>query len=672
LTRLLGDHLASSLARIHAIWALDAIDTGRASRAAIITVLNDRDPAVASQAMRQLGTRRVLEAAEPLVAQLRHSNALVRFHAATALGRIANPATMPSLQDALNERDSFARFAVFTALNRLGRTHPQSWSAIAEGLENSNPAIREGTAFALRETYDPLLVSALSITARDRTRPSTARATALQLLAALHRKAPEWRGEWWAYHPVNSPPPAKSVAWAATPSILSVLRQQLFDPDVTVRRAAVVGLRETADPASAGVLRGLLATEEDIGLRCAIVETLGDLRDREAIPPIALLLNTPGQNRAVLASAVAAAGRIGSTEFCTALTHLPAQVGDNPQLLSRVITTLGTLKCPQAVAVVAAQVRHSDDAVRQAAFQSLARIRGPATIEALMGLLDDPSPELRRGAMAALGACKSQEAVAPLLQMYQDQGMRPDAIAALALMPDARAVDAYLDGLGGKNASSRDACRKAITAIRSQALPGIEKRLGQLSPAVIAELKKIYRDAPSARQSALFTSLARLPELADYSAFVIKNPGDPLRGKAVFIDPSGVGCAKCHAVGGQGGNVGPDLSSIGAQFSQAELIESVLYPSKSVREGYQQFTIETKDGEEWSGLLRTETNEELTLQEGNGALQRVRKADLKSRRGSSLSLMPEGLHAGLSLQEFADLIAYLESLKGQGSERRNP
>jgi hypothetical protein len=45
-------------------------------------------------------------------------------------------------------------------------------------------------------------------------------------------------------------------------------------------------------------------------------------------------------------------------------------------------------------------------------------------------------------------------------------------------------------------------------------------------------------------------------------------------------------------------------------------------------------------------------------------MKRIAKRDIKERQSSSLSLMPEGLQAALSLQEFTDLIAYLESLKG--------
>src|SRR5207247_1559291 len=106
--------------------------------------------------------------------------------------------------------------AAFTALNRIGRTQPAAWPGIVAGLASPNPRIREGTAFALRETFSESLVSALRDVASDRTRFASTREAALKSLAALHHQLPEWRGEWWAYHPAKAPPPARTVTWAGT------------------------------------------------------------------------------------------------------------------------------------------------------------------------------------------------------------------------------------------------------------------------------------------------------------------------------------------------------------------------------------------------------------------------------------------------------------------------
>jgi putative heme-binding domain-containing protein len=120
---------------------------------------------------------------------------------------------------------------------------------------------------------------------------------------------------------------------------------------------------------------------------------------------------------------------------------------------------------------------------------------------------------------------------------------------------------------------------------------------------------------------------------------------------------------RCHTVAGQGGAVGPDLTTIGAQFDRAALIDSILYPSKVVREGYQQYTIETDDDEAITGALRAESADAITLIDAEGRTHQIRKTRVRDRRSSALSLMPEGLCASLTLEQFADLVAYVESLR---------
>jgi putative heme-binding domain-containing protein len=109
--------------------------------------------------------------------------------------------------------------------------------------------------------------------------------------------------------------------------------------------------------------------------------------------------------------------------------------------------------------------------------------------------------------------------------------------------------------------------------------------------------------------------------------------------------------------------VGPDLTTIGAQFGRAALIDSILYPSKVVREGYQQCTIELADDESLTGAVRAESADAVTLVDAEGRTHELKKTRITLRRASTLSLMPEGLNAALTLEQFADLVAYVESLR---------
>src|SRR5262249_15508976 len=88
--------------------------------------------------------------------------------------------------------------------------------------------------------------------------------------------------------------------------------------------------------------------------------------------------------------------------------------------------------------------------------------------------------------------------------------------------------------------------------------------------------------------------------------------GDPVRGENIFRRTA-LSCTSCHAIGGVGGKVGPDLTSIGASSPVDYLIESVLYPNRKIKEGYHSIMVETKDGLEYSGVLVSENTDQLVL-----------------------------------------------------------
>ncbi len=107
LAALLKDTKAPAYARWSAIWALDAIDGGKKERKAILSALNDKDATVQAQAAREFGTRKTKEAVAPLIAMLDSTNAMLRFRAATALGRIGDGRAVMPMRLALAQTVSF-------------------------------------------------------------------------------------------------------------------------------------------------------------------------------------------------------------------------------------------------------------------------------------------------------------------------------------------------------------------------------------------------------------------------------------------------------------------------------------------------------------------------------------------------------------------------------------
>jgi putative heme-binding domain-containing protein len=196
-------------------------------------------------------------------------------------------------------------------------------------------------------------------------------------------------------------------------------------------------------------------------------------------------------------------------------------------------------------------------------------------------------------------------------------------------------------------------------------LKDLEGKANSLSAQVLTELRQIYAGDNAAERGPLFAAQIKEHSPEEYLEFAVKHTGDITRGRKLFADAGGVNCVLCHRVAGQGSDIGPDLTSIGTQFDLRALAESILFPSKAVREGYQQVIVETVDGEEVSGVIKGETADTVTVRDSAGREHQVSRKTIKARRNSNLSLMPEGLHAGLSPEEFADLIAYLASLKGE-------
>ena len=148
-----------------------------------------------------------------------------------------------------------------------------------------------------------------------------------------------------------------------------------------------------------------------------------------------------------------------------------------------------------------------------------------------------------------------------------------------------------------------------------------------------------------------------------FAKHAVDNKGDFAKGQALFNDLKGLACIKCHKVGKEGGDVGPDLSGIGLKYPRPQLIESILYPSAQIFSGYEPVVIATTDGQLLTGILKQDDGESVTIQDGEARTVTVRKPDIEERRISEVSLMPNGLAEGLSREDFADLIGYLETLK---------
>jgi putative heme-binding domain-containing protein len=187
----------------------------------------------------------------------------------------------------------------------------------------------------------------------------------------------------------------------------------------------------------------------------------------------------------------------------------------------------------------------------------------------------------------------------------------------------------------------------------------VRKMTVHRDPRIAALIAKHFPHIKGATTAEMQSQIARL-------ASVLKpGGGDPHRGKQLFANS----CAKCHLLFGEGGRIGPDLTT----FRRDDLLNiliNVVNPSAEIREGFEQVMVVTHDGRAVSGLRFDQDQQVLVLRNVDGQNITVARSDIEETIPQSKSLMPEGLLNGLKDQEVRDLFAYLRSSQPLSASRR--
>jgi putative membrane-bound dehydrogenase-like protein len=135
---------------------------------------------------------------------------------------------------------------------------------------------------------------------------------------------------------------------------------------------------------------------------------------------------------------------------------------------------------------------------------------------------------------------------------------------------------------------------------------------------------------------------------------LLKKTGDVAAGKAVFKKH----CAICHTHSGEGAKIGPDLSGVAAHTKEHLLID-ILDPSRSVEGNYRVYSVETRKGKTYNGLLASETKTTIELIDTEAKKHVVERDDIESLVASSKSLMPDGFEKTVKQEELIDLLEFL-------------
>ena len=162
--------------------------------------------------------------------------------------------------------------------------------------------------------------------------------------------------------------------------------------------------------------------------------------------------------------------------------------------------------------------------------------------------------------------------------------------------------------------------------------------------------------------------------LAEGSAVLAKaarQQGDATRGAVLFYQPH-LTCTKCHTFGEESSPLGPDLTKPEKKATDVFLVESILEPSKEIREGYEPVVVITDEGLTVTGLLVEDHAKRLVLRDPNedDKLITIPKDAIDDQAESTVSIMTPALVDQLAnRQQFLDLVRYVMEITEGGPQR---
>ena len=287
-------------------------------------------------------------------------------------------------------------------------------------------------------------------------------------------------------------------------------------------------------------------------------------------------------------------------------------------------------------------------AAREASVDALQSLGSSSAYQRLGDLLRQPdSVSIRPRIARSLASLNLQDSIDSILNVMNEPSREADLRAIWqTILQQKEAATLLVKALRGKTLS-RSAATMGMRAVRES---------GRSRTALLLALEKAGNLAPLESPA----NRERIGALAQRAMA----EGNPDRGEAIYRRPE-LGCVLCHPIGGVGGKVGPDLTSIGASAPVDYLVESLLAPNEKIKEGYHSLIVETTDGEEYSGILLRETPSELALLDAANQIASIPKQKIENRTTGG-SLMPAGLIEELDAGEQMDLFSFLAQLGKPG------
>ncbi|HZL38567.1 MAG TPA: PVC-type heme-binding CxxCH protein [Tepidisphaeraceae bacterium] len=530
----------------------------------------------------------------------------------------------PELLNALlGAKDFRARAASVRVLARWAPQIPNTLELLKTAVADQNPRVRLEAVRALAEVPLP---ESIVIAEHALDQPMDG-----NLDWALTRTArdlePVWMPAFKAGQLTDWQKPAhlsRALQDVKSPAAMGVLVQQLktqqLAPDA---RAAVIDLIAAIDPKQSSQTLYDLATGKEITdapARAQLLESLAKTARETHFAPsdsqarLAPLIGAD-QDESLRAAAIRLAGAWHVTALHPAIS----------------IDAAGGPTIPAGV--------------QNAAINALASFGDAQSIAALKHLAHVPTAiAVREQAIAALASIDPKEA-APLAADLLPLAKTDADVSQL--------LGAFVKRTGGAEALSSALSSNPVSADTARLSLHYLQKLGGEENA----LTTLFRKAAGVSTGPTKLSAEQMKQMVAE----VQEKGNAANGEKIFRQQ---GCYQCHAIGGAGGQLAPDLRAIGASGPVDYLVDSVLDPNKAIKDGYQGYTIQTTDGDVFSGIKVRQDANELILRDATHEVT-IPLASIKQQKDIG-SLMPTGLADTLTHGEFLDLIKFLSELGKPG------
>ncbi len=593
---------SSLLARCHAIWGLGQMGRKDAKLLLpLIPLLKDAESEVRAQVAKVLGDAAVSSAGPKLAAALSDASMRVKYHAAIALGKTGEASQLPAvltLLASVEDRDVFLRHAGITALAGIGKKDPALISAFHR---DHREAVRLAVVVALRRLAAP------------------------QVSAFLADEAPLVRAECArAIHDDDS-------IVDALPALAKSLEGYSGNDPVFLRRAISVNLRIGGAEAASRLATYAISADAPAAMREEALKSLSTWLAPEPLDRV------EGRYRPV-AKRPAAELKAALDASATAL------LGDSSESVRKAACEMiRQAEYRSANAMLQKIVANAQEksTVRCAALQTLGALGDEKISKSTTAALHSDDAPLRSVALNVMARSgKASDSVVPLLEKVLTAGKIAevqDAYACLGVIKSPAAVRLLQDRL---------------TLLREGKIAA-EVRLDLLSAAQVQGNAGLTAAVKAYEGSSDAPAMEKLRDTL--------TGGSAERGKKIAIEHLAAQCTRCHKLGGEGAEVGPDLSGIGKRMNRKQLLEALILPNATLAKGYALVAVTLKDGTSLSGSLEKESATDLILRMADGSVKTISLANV-AERTSPASMMPP-MDAMLGKKEIRDVIEYLTTLR---------